>query len=311
MTDVRVRDIFTRGLFEGEVRFSEPMSRHTSLRIGGPADVFAVPENVRSLAYLSNALREESVQFFALGSGTNVLVRDGGIDGAVVCMSAFRHIERRAEDSDAVTLSVGTGTLLQRLVLFSRDNGYAGIEGLAGIPGTVGGAICGNAGSFGYEMKDVLVSVDVMRPGGEIERVPAERLSFGYRTSSLARNDLVVSAEVRLLKGRPEDVAGRIEQFLGEKRSRQPIWEASAGCVFRNPAGRSAGRLIEEAGCKGLRIGDVVVSTLHANFFINVGGATAADFIALMREVAARVKETHGVLLEPEIRIVGRDDGDE
>ncbi len=308
MTGEELKDIIPEILFQGEIKFLEPMSRHTSLRIGGPADIFAAPENVSSLLHLHDYLRRNDVAFFPLGAGTNVLVKDGGITGAVICFSAFRKIAPVAEDDEYVYLSVGAGTLLQRLVMQARGQGYSGIEGLAGIPGTLGGAICGNAGSFGYEIKDVLVSVDTMDAGGQMQKVRADDIVFGYRKSDISPTDLLLSAEIKLRKDKIEEVAARLDNFLKVKRERQPVWESSAGCVFKNPDGLSAGKLIDEAGCKGMRIGDVVVSSIHANFFINAGKACAADFIRLMREVAGRVSSAFGITLEPEIRIVGRDD---
>jgi UDP-N-acetylmuramate dehydrogenase len=308
MTGEQLKDITAAILFEGEIKLMEPMSRHTYLKIGGPSDIFAVPENVPSLGRLLDYLKRNDTGLFALGAGTNILVKDAGIPGAVICFSAFRKIEPVAEDKQYAYLSVGAGMLLQRLVMHAREKGYSGIEGLAGIPGTVGGAICGNAGSFGYEMRGVLASVDMMRPGGNIEKVRAEDISFGYRKSDILPTDLLLSAEVKLGKDRKEGVSARIEHFLKVKRERQPIWESSAGCVFKNPEGLSAGKLIDEAGCKGMRVGDVLVSTLHANFFINAGNASAADFIRLMHEVGARVATAFGITLEPEIRIIGRND---
>jgi UDP-N-acetylmuramate dehydrogenase len=308
MTGEELKDIVSEILFQGEIKFLEPMSRHTSLRIGGPADIFAVPENISSLVHLHDYLRRSDVAFFPLGAGTNVLVKDGGITGAVICFSAFRNISPIAEDDKYVYLSVGAGTLLQRLVMQAREWGYSGIEGLAGIPGTLGGAICGNAGSFGYEIKDVLVSIDTMDAGGQMQKVLAEDIVFGYRKSDISPTDLLLSAEIKLRKEKIQEVSARLENFLKVKRERQPVWESSAGCVFKNPEGLSAGKLIDEAGCKGMRIGDVVVSTIHANFFVNAGKASAADFMRLMREVAKRVSSAFGITLEPEIRIVGRDD---
>lgn len=304
----QLRDFVGDILFEGEIQFLEPMSRHTSLKIGGPADIFAVPENIPSLERLCDHLRKNDIHIFPLGAGTNILVKDGGIAGAVVCFSFFRKFHLVREDDEHAWLSVGAGTLLQRLVMFTREQGYAGIEGLAGIPGTVGGAICGNAGSFGYEIKDVIVSTDMLRAGGQMQKVQAENISFGYRKSDISPTDMLLSAEIRLRKDKKEDVSERIDDFLKVKREKQPVWESSAGCVFRNPEGLSAGKLIDEAGCKGMRIGDVMVSTVHANFFINAGKACASDFIGLMHEVAGRVRNSFGITLEPEIRIVGRDD---
>jgi len=302
-----LKDIFSEGLFEGEVKFREPMRNHTSLRIGGPADIFAMPQDLSSLKNMHINLRRNKIPFFPLGGGTNILVRDGGIEGAVISLRSLRRTGVLSKDNKYAYLFAEAGTLLQRIVNFSKENGYSGVEGLAGIPGTVGGAIFGNAGAFGYEMKDVLISVEVMDIEGRIKRFKAEEINFGYRSTSISRNELILDAEIKLKKDEKEEVSAKVDDFLEKKREKQPLREPSAGCVFKNPAGLSAGKLIDEAGCKGIKIGDVEVSSIHANFFINKGEAKASDFIRLMEEVAHRVKERFGVVLEPEIKIVGRD----
>lgn len=307
MRGTELRDIFPEDLFAGEVNYMEPMRDHTSLRIGGPADIFAAPRDLAALSIMHAHLRRERIPFFPLGGGTNILVRDGGIEGAVVSFRSLIKIEPVKEDNGHVFLSVGSGTPLQRLVSFSKEKGYSGLEGLAGIPGTVGGAICGNAGAFGYEMKDVLVSVEIMDAEGKIGALNAEGIAFGYRSSGIPQNGLLLSAEMKLGKDRTKTVSERIENFLKIKRVSQPLREHSAGCVFKNPSGFSAGKLIDEAGCRGMRIGDVEVSAVHANFFVNKGKATASDFVTLMKEVAARVVERFETVLEPEIKIVGRE----
>ena len=307
MKTQELKDIFSEGLFEGKVSFMEPMSNHTSLRIGGPADVFVMPQNLLSLKNMHAHLKRSQIPFFPLGGGTNILVRDGGIDGVVISFRSFKKIEVLSDDNTYVDVFVEVGTPLQSLVNFSRENGYAGLEGLAGIPGSVGGAICGNAGAFGYEMKDVLTSVVIMDAKGVIERFKAEEIDFGYRSSSILPDELLLSAEIKLKKDTKEEVSAKTENFLRMKREKQPLWEPSAGSVFKNPPGLFAGKLIDEAGFKGMRIGDVEVSSIHANFFVNKGRATASDFIRLMEKVAHKVKERFGVMLELEIKIVGRE----
>jgi UDP-N-acetylmuramate dehydrogenase len=303
----RAKEFFSEGHFEGEVRFMEPMKNHTSLRIGGPADIFVIPQDINSLRNVHVSLKAKQIPFYPLGGGTNILVRDGGIGGCVISFRSLKKIKVLNEDNECVNLFVEPGIPLQRLVNFSRENGYSGIEGLVGIPGSVGGAVCGNAGAFGYEIKDILISVAVMDIEGNIRRLETAGIDFGYRSSSISPGELILSAEIKLKKDKREDVSARVEGFLKEKREKQPISEPSAGCVFKNPPGLSAGRLIDEAGCKGMRIGEVEVSNIHANFLINKGGANASDFIRLMDEVVLRVKERFGVFLEPEIKILGRD----
>jgi UDP-N-acetylmuramate dehydrogenase len=302
-----LEEIFSEIFFKGDMRFVEPMMKHTSLRIGGPADVFAIPQDIPSLKNMLIILKRQGIPFLPLGSGTNVLIRDEGIEGVVISLMYFRKIEIISEDEGNVNVYVEAGTPLQRLVQFSKEKGYSGIEGLAGIPGSVGGAICGNAGAFGYEMKDVLSFVSMMDAEGYIKELRAEDIEFGYRRSSIPLDELLLGAEIVLKKDEKENVSSKIENFLKMKWESQPISEPSAGCVFKNSSGLSAGRLIDEAGCKGMRVGDVEVSSVHANFFVNKGKARASDFIKLMENVKSRVKETSGIELEPEIRIVGRE----
>jgi UDP-N-acetylmuramate dehydrogenase len=302
-----LEDIFSEISFKGDVKFMEPMMKHTSLRIGGPADVFVIPQNLPSLKYIMVVLSRKKIPFFILGGGTNILVMDGGIDGVVISLTSFRKIETVSENETEVKVYVETGIPLQRLLNFSKERGYSGMEGLAGIPGSVGGAISGNAGAFGYEMKDVLISVSMMDTEGNIRNLSAENIHFGYRLSDIPSKGLILSAEILLKKDSKEHISAKIEDFLKRKWESQPFSEPSAGCVFKNPHGLSAGKLIDDAGCKGMRIGDVEVSSIHANFFINKGGAKASDFIKLMEAVESRVMETFHVGLEPEIRIVGKD----
>jgi UDP-N-acetylmuramate dehydrogenase len=294
------------GYFTGDVEFNVPMSGHTSLGIGGPADVVVSPEDPLSVKNIVLILGSRGMPFLPLGGGTNILIRDGGIEGVVIKCRAFGRIEVIVDAEDAAELFVEAGVPLQKLVNFCRDKGYTGMEGLCGIPGALGGAICGNAGSYGCEIKDVLRSVVILRSDGSLERFRTEDLGFGYRSSHIRTDDIVLSANLSLKKDDAAAVAARTEEFFSQKKAAQPIGERSAGCVFKNPEGMSAGRMIDEAGCKGMRIGSIEVSRLHANFFINAGEGTAADYLALMEEVAGKVKEKFGVVLEPEIRLLGR-----
>lgn len=309
------QEIISPDSFSGEVMFGEMMKRHTSLKIGGPADIFVFPQEVISLKNSLTALKKKSIPFMPVGGGTNLLVRDGGIEGVVVSLRDCRRIEIVDEAKDLVSLFVESGVPLQKLVSFAKENGFSGIEGLVGIPGSAGGAIAGNAGAYGYSMKNVIVSATVMHADGRLASLGAEELGLEYRKSNIPADSIMLSANIRLRKDIKEDIAKRGEGFLREKRERQPLSELSAGCVFKNPVGcdstlregTSAGKLIDEAGCKGMRIGDAEVSAVHANFLINKGNASAADFIKLMDAVRAKVLATFGVELETEIKIVGRE----
>lgn len=295
------------GYYQGDVAFDASMKEHTSLAIGGQADVVVSPEDPVSLKNIVMLLGRHRVPFLPLGGGTNILVRDAGIEGVVIKFKAFNRVEIINETDDHAELFVEAGLPLQKLVNFCREKGYTGMEGLIGIPGMVGGAICGNAGSYGCEIRDLLVSVVILRPEGTLQRLRTEELGFGYRTSGIRSEDIVLSATMKLMKDDAAEVAARTEGFFGHKKTAQPIGERSAGCVFKNPAGMSAGKLIDEAGCKGMRIGGIEVSSMHANFFLNRGEGRAADYLALMDRVAAKVMERFHVTLEPEIRVVGKE----
>lgn len=294
------------GYYQGDVAFNASMKEHTSLAIGGPADVVVSPEDPVSLKNIIMLLGRHKVPFFPLGGGTNVLVRDAGIEGVVIKFKVFNRVEIIDETDDHVELFVEAGVPLQKLVNFCRDKGYAGIEGLIGIPGTVGGALCGNAGSYGCEISDLLISVVILRSDGTLERFRTEELGFGYRTSGIRSGNTVLSANMKFMKDDAAAVAARTEGFFNQKKIAQPIWEKSAGCVFRNPEGMSAGKMIDEAGCKGIRIGGIEVSSIHANFFVNRGQGSAADYLALMDEVSVKVIERFHVRLEPEIQVIGK-----
>jgi UDP-N-acetylmuramate dehydrogenase len=234
------------------------------------------------------------------------VISDEGIEGAVIATFSFHQVELIEDSGDEVRLFTEAGTPLQKVVNFSRGKGYKGLEGLAGIPGSVGGAIIGNSGSFGYEIGQMVESVTVIGREGKIVSIEGKSLSFAYRSSGIPEGTIVLSAIMRLRKDDPHDVAKRIEGFLKEKMNTQPISQWSAGCVFKNPPQAPAGRLMDEAGCKGMARGGIEVSTLHANFFVNKGSGKASDFLALMEEVRERVLRSCGIGLEPEIRIVGR-----
>jgi len=294
------------GAYRGDAEFEMPMKNHTSLAIGGPADVLVSPADPISLKNIVLLARRKNLPLLPLGGGSNILVRDDGIDGIVLNFKSFRMIHVIREEGNEVELFVEAGVPLQMLVNFCREKGYAGIEGLTGIPGTVGGAICGNAGSYGCEVKDVIQSAVIMYPDGKLDRLAAKDLGFSYRRSAVKPTDVVLNANIRLHKDDTNAVAERVRKFLAEKKNTQPISERSAGCVFKNPEGVSAGKLIDEAGCKGMKIGSIEVSSIHANFFVNKGGGTASDYMRLMHKVVLTVEKKIGVVLEPEIKVIGR-----
>jgi len=308
MTANKVHKEFKEYLAEldAEVRFKEPMKDHTYLGIGGPADIFVIPRSAEALVSFMKAARENSVQVLPVGGGTNLLVSDGGIEGAVVSLQKLGRVTVIGEDSGSASLHVDAGCPLMRLLKFAAERGLTGMEGLAGIPGQVGGAIAGNAGAFDCEIKDTVIRVTVIDREGNRAVLGRDELGFAYRRAELPPGAVILDAELRLGKGDPAEIRVVMEEFLKEKKSRQPLGQRSAGCVYKNPAGLFAGKLIEEAGCKGMRVGAIEVSRVHANFFVNLGGGTATDYMNLMVEVASKVRKSSGVVLEPEIRMVGR-----
>jgi UDP-N-acetylmuramate dehydrogenase len=306
LTDKKIKEIFGGDVFVGDVYAGEPMKNHTTLRMGGPADLYIMPGNLLSLQSILAVLMEEDIAAMPLGGGSNLLVSDEGMEGAVVSTASLNHIEIIEESSGEVRLFVEAGAILGSVLNFAKARGYSGIEALAGIPGCVGGAIRGNAGSFGVAIGDAVESLTVIGERGSISMIERSALCFSYRSSSISEGTVIISANIRLRKDDPAGIEKRADDFLREKRRRQPISQSSAGCVFKNPPGAHAGRLIDEAGCKGMIRGDVEVSSLHANFFVNRGGGSAADFLGLMEDVKDRVLKSFGVELEPEIRIVGK-----
>jgi UDP-N-acetylmuramate dehydrogenase len=306
MADKEVIELLKTDITGARMKFDEPMAKHTSLHLGGPADIFVTPRDSESLALALKVLNRHGLPPLPLGGGTNLLVRDGGIEGAVVSLSELRGLSVTREDAETVVLHVGAGLSLQELVGYANRAGLSGIEGLAGIPGQVGGAIAGNAGAYGCEMKDVLLKISILDGEDAVRTMGRDEVSFGYRRAGLPEGAVVLGAELALKKDDPEAVAGRDREFLKDKKARQPLGQRSAGCVFKNPETGPAGKLIDEAGCKGLAVGDIEVSSVHANFFINRGQGMAGDFLGLMDIVAGRVMNIFGVALEPEIKVVGR-----
>ncbi len=291
--------------FRGDVFRNVPLKEHTSLRIGGPADYLLVPDDTLALKMLIDLLAEIEMEYMIIGGGTNILVKDGGVRGCVISLKRFQKLETVQEGDDTVTLFVQTGAPLQRLINHCKDSGLTGLEGLAGIPGTMGGALFGNAGAFGYEIMDVVQRVTVLERGA-LKVYERGQLNPGYREGGFPKETIILGVHVRLERDDPQAVKTTTEAYLKEKKATQPIGQRSAGCVFKNPESLPAGKLIDEAGCKGMRVGDIEVSTVHANFFVNTGEGRAEDFLMLMDMVSERVYDVFGIVLEPEIRIVGQ-----
>jgi UDP-N-acetylmuramate dehydrogenase len=294
-----------RALLRGAVRENEPLSRHTTLGIGGPADLFTVPGDRQEFSLALAYCREHALPVLPLGAGSNLLVRDGGYRGVVI-HTAGLHRHRFTQDPPGATLVAAEGGVpLPRLLAETLRLGLAGLEFAAGIPGTVGGAVAMNAGAWGREVADILVSVLVVDEAGVWHQVPREAIRSGYRSLELPRPGLVGEATLRLTPGDSRAVAGEVDRLLQERRRRFPADHRNAGSVFRNPPGDHAGRLIDVLGFKGRVRGDAMVSPRHANVIVNRGNARAADVLDLMEEIREAVRQACGVLLEPELRVVG------
>lgn len=287
----------------GDIKIQEPMKNHTSLRIGGPADFLVIPNNIREARDLLLFCRKEFIPLFVFGGGTNLLVSDKGIRGiALKLEKPFRTI-----DINGSEVTVGAGFPLPLLANYVGQEGLSGLEFAAGIPGTVGGAAGINAGAYGNCMAEIITGVKVLTWEGEMRVIPADEISFSYRyTSLLEENWIILETRFRLVPGDHDKIKRRTEELLSLRRRNHPI-EPSAGSVFKNPLGESAGRLIEMAGCKGLRVGDAQVSLKHANFIVNLGNAQFVDYVKVITAVRKKVFAKCGIWLDPEINLVGEE----
>lgn len=291
-----------RSQVRGEVLESEPLSRHTSLKVGGAADLFALPADLADLRGLVSLLAEKGIPRMVIGGGYNLLVRDGGFRGVAISLRGLARLEQLDGNRIFAEAGVTTGALVR----FAEEKELAGLEFLSGIPGTVGGALCMNAGAHGEAILDRVESLTTIR-GGEITVTERTGLNYGYRRLALALKEIVINATFQLAAGSAAEIEGRIEAFLAHRRNAQRVGYPSAGSFFKNPEGKEAWRLIEEAGLKGYRVGGAQVAEAHANFLVNLGGARAADFIELCGVIKDKVSEQSGIMLEEEVRIVGED----
>ena len=287
---------------KGEAIENEPLSRHTSLKVGGPADLFVVPADIADLRALVAILDETGTHRLVIGGGYNLLVRDGGFRGVVISLKRLDRLEQIGSEG----IMAEAGVLNGDLVGFARGRGMAGIEFLVGIPGVLGGALFMNAGAHGEAILDRVESLTTLRDG-DIFVIGRDKLDYCYRFLSLKEGEIIVAATFHLTGGCGSEIEERIEGFLCHRRDTQQVGYPNAGSFFRNPEGMRAWRLIEAAGLKGYRVGGAQVSETHANFLINVGGARAADFIELSRVIKEKVKGFSGDTLEEEVRIVGED----
>ena len=285
-----------------EYRQNEPMRAHTTFKIGGEADIFIIPASPAALIYAVKKCNELEIPYFILGNGSNLLVSDGGIEGAVISLSGINSII-----SDGEKITCGAGAMLSSVCLKALSLSLTGLEFAYGIPGTAGGALYMNAGAYGGQTADVIESAECLTATGEIKTLKKENMQLGYRSSVFKNGGLIIiSLTFALKKGDKAEIKAEMDELLNRRKQKQPLEYPSAGSTFKRPEGYFAGALIEKNGLKGLTVGGAQVSEKHAGFVINRGGATAADVKALIGKIQKKVFENDGVMLEPEVIFKGR-----
>ena len=286
-----------------DVFVDEKMCDHTTFRIGGCADVFVIPRSIREATDVVRLLLARKVPYTVIGNGSNILVSDSGYRGCIVCMGAD---DIRV---DGTTVTAGAGALLARTARYAYENALTGMEFASGIPGSVGGAVAMNAGAYGSEMKDVITSVRLFDTRSEqVICFSNDEMRFAYRTSIVKTEPLIVlEATFELKHGDRQQIRETMDELSARRRTKQPLEYPSAGSTFKRPEGYFAGKLIEDAGLKGYKVGEAAVSDRHCGFVINCGNASASDVVSLIRQIRQRVDERFGVMLEPEIVLLGED----
>ncbi|MCB6416180.1 UDP-N-acetylmuramate dehydrogenase [Faecalimonas umbilicata] len=297
-----VKDELEKVLGRQKVLLQEPMKKHTTFRVGGPADYFVMPETKDEIRRIITVCRECGTPFYIIGNGSNLLVSDKGYRGVIIQL----YKEMSKIETEGNVIRADAGASLARVANAALEAGLTGFEFASGIPGTLGGACVMNAGAYGGEMKDVLLSVTALAADGEFLTIPKDRLELGYRTSVFARKGyIVVEALLELKEGSKEAIRQKMEELREKRITKQPLEYPSAGSTFKRPEGYFAGKLIQDAGLRGYRVGGAQVSEKHCGFVINCGNASAADVDELMKQVSAKVEEQFGVTLEPEVKRLG------
>lgn len=281
----------------------EPMAKHTTFRVGGPADYFFAPSTTEGVQAALDFCKKEDIQYYIIGNGSNLLVSDQGYRGAVI--QIFRNLSEVQIENDNI-IRAQAGASMAAVAKKALSCSLTGMECLSGIPGTIGGAVTMNAGAYGGEIKDILVEVTVIDDKGQLRVIPAEELELGYRTSVIAKKDYVVLEAVLFLeKGDQDQILARMNELKEQRVSKQPLEYPSAGSTFKRPEGYFAGKLIQDAGLAGYTVGGAQVSTKHCGFVVNVGGATADDVYRLICDVQDKIWEKDHVRLEPEVKMLG------
>ncbi len=292
-------------IWDGAIHWHCPMARFSTFKVGGPAEAVLIAESRAGLVRTIRWLNEKDIPWQVIGRGSNILVPDQGLTGAVIILSGeLAVVAAEPGDREQAIIRAGAGASLARLVQEASDSGLRGLEFLAGIPGSVGGALVMNAGAWGHEIGTLVQSLTFLDQNGAQQTRTRPGLNFSYRQWDDREGKVVLGCDLALQPGSRERIMARCREYLGQRRAKQPCHQASAGSFFKNPAGDAAGRLIEAAGLKGYAIGGAMVSREHANFIVNTGSATAGEILALMQEIRARVMDRFGIILEPEVRIL-------
>ena len=300
--NVNLKQRFQEILEDNRILEAELMSRHTTFRIGGPADFFLVPENADEIKKIIAVCKEKNVPYFILGNGSNLLVSDDGYRGMII--NIMDNMDSVTVDGRIITAQAGA--MLVRVSVMARDNALTGLEFASGIPGTIGGAVYMNAGAYGGEMKNVVKTVRAIDEYGRIYELDSEKMDFSYRHSIVEERKLIVlEVTLELEHGSREAIDDRMKELAEARRSKQPLEYPSAGSTFKRPEGYFAGKLIMDAGLRGYSVGGAQVAEKHCGFVINKGGATASDVVELIRDVQHDVDDKFGVTLEPEVKMLG------
>ena len=285
-----------------QILVQEPMKKYTTFRIGGPADILVKPENKEQLSEILQVCQKEKIPYYILGNGSNLLVSDQGYRGVIIQL--YNQFADITVNGNQITAQ--SGALLSRIASQALENALAGFEFAHGIPGTLGGAVVMNAGAYGGELKDAIVSCEVMTPEGKILTLSKEELELGYRTSIIQKKGyIVLEATIALEKGDVTKIQELMKDYAGRRRDKQPLDKPSAGSTFKRPTGHFAGKLIMDSNLRGFRVGDAMISDKHCGFVVNAGEATAEEILQLIAEVKRIVKEKFDVELEPEIKMLG------
>ena len=289
-------------LGEQNVKVNEPMNKHTTFRVGGPADYFLTPENVEQVQKVVIFLKENNIPYYIVGNGSNLLVGDLGYRGAII--QIYQKMNQIRTDGEYIY--VDAGALLSKIAAEALSKELTGFEFASGIPGTLGGAVMMNAGAYGGEIKQVIQEATVLTQAGEIVKRTVDEMELSYRSSIFSKNgDIVLSAVLKLEKGNKETIRARMDELKEQRVTKQPLEYPSAGSTFKRPEGYFAGKLIQDAGLRGFQVGGAQVSEKHCGFVINKDHATAADIVSLMEQVSDKVEAQFGVRLEPEVKRLG------